>query len=343
MDNAVYLVSECGRGGAIVYSAIVRGFQELKDTFSWPAWSKYANFSGLNVSAGFPAFMTLTCSADNNHFLNNTYCEGSGWPEQSDGTGAHSPWPFCKGFTPHQCSNTTSVFAGNHRKCKTDDNEGRKWTQGSTFVISAWQGPHIPEEPDGWAERWDESVKLMSDANFTVLLGGAGSSRTPTPALNKTTIEAQDFRVQLAVAKKHGMRLIGPQDPSPAALDMHTDVVMGYSAGPDCAEPGVGSFQGCANATTKIGLERPGKLRFSFLLPSYACVPQQCQKGFEGASDYADYVHTFMETVQPDVLVADIYPFFGEHAMTTTVVCRWDPFSRRLRGVAAGDTVEVSW
>ena len=143
-----------------------------------------------------------------------------------------------------------------------------------------------------------------------MLLGGAGSSRTPTPALNKTAIEAQDFRVQLAVAKKHGMRLIGPQDPSPAALDMHTDVVMGYSAGPDCAEPGVGSFEGCANATKKIGRERPGKLRFSFLLPSYACVPQQCQKGFEGASDYADYVQTFMETVQPDVLVADIYPFF---------------------------------
>jgi len=170
-----------------------------------------------------------------------------------------------------------------------------------------------------------------------VLLGGAGSSRTPTPTLNKTTIEAQDFRVQLAVAKKHGMRLIGPQDPSPAALDMHTDVIMGYSAGPDCAEPGVGSFQGCANATTKIGLERPGKLRFSFLLPSYACVPQQCQKGFEGASDYADYVQTFMETVKPDVLVADIYPFFGEHAMTTTVVCRWAPFSRRLRGVAESE------
>ena len=171
VDNAVYLVSECGRGGAIVYSAIVRAFQELKDTFSWPAWSKYANFSGLNASAGFPAFMTLTCSADNNHFLNNTYCEGSGWPEQSDGTGAHSPWPFCKGFTPHQCSNTTSIFAGNHRQCKTDDREGRKWTQGSTFVISAWQGPHIPEEPDGWAERWDERVKQFSDANFTVLLG----------------------------------------------------------------------------------------------------------------------------------------------------------------------------
>ena len=147
----------------------------------------------------------------------------------------------------------------------------------------------------------------------------AGSSRTPTPTLNKTAIEAQDFRVQLGVAKKHGMRLIGPQDPSPAALDMHTDVVMGYSAGPDCAEPGVGSFEGCANATKKIGLERPGKLRFSFLLPSYACVPQQCQKGFEGASDYADYVQTFMETVQPDVLVADIYPFFGEHATTVFV------------------------
>ena len=86
-------------------------------------------------------------------------------------------------------------------------------------------------------------------------------------------IQAQDFRINLDVAERNGMRLIGPLDPSPAALDLHTDVVMGYSAGPSCAEPGVGSFAGCRNASDKLALHRPGKLRFSFVLPSYACVP----------------------------------------------------------------------
>jgi hypothetical protein len=54
-------------------------------------------------------------------FLNNTYCEGAGWPNRSDGTGGTSPWPFCKGFTPHKCSNTTSIFSSNVKQCKTDD------------------------------------------------------------------------------------------------------------------------------------------------------------------------------------------------------------------------------
>lgn len=93
------------------------------------------------------------------------------------------------------------------------------------------------------------------------------------------------------------MRLIGPRDPSAAALDMHTDVVMGwYVAG--CAEPGVPSFAGCANASKKLEKERPGKLALGFLLPSYACVPKKCLSGFEGAANYSDYVEQYMAEVQ---------------------------------------------
>ena len=102
-----------------------------------------------------------------------------------------------------------------------------KWNQGSTFVISNWEAPQAAPG-DGWAQRWDNAVQEMAAANFTVLLGGSGSGRLPTPGgLNKSTIQSEDFRVQLAVAKKYGMRLIGPTDPSYAALDMQTDVCMG--------------------------------------------------------------------------------------------------------------------
>jgi hypothetical protein len=102
-----------------------------------------------------------------------------------------------------------------------------KWNQGSTFVISNWEAPQAAPG-DGWAQRWDHAVQEMAAANFTVLMGGSGSGRLPTPGgLNKSAIQAEDFRVQLAVAKKYGMRLIGPTDPSYAALDMQTDVCMG--------------------------------------------------------------------------------------------------------------------
>jgi hypothetical protein len=40
------------------------------------------------------------------------------------------------------------------------------------------------------------------------------------------------------------------------------------------------------------------------------CTAKPAGKGFEGAVDYVDYVDKFIQTVDPDVLTADIYPFF---------------------------------
>jgi len=96
VDTAVYLVSECP-SGAIQYSAIVRAFEELRSA----------------------SFIQMTCAAGDNLFSDNTYCE-QGWPNRSDGTGAHSPFPFCKGYTAHECTNTTSVFRGNIKQCRDD-------------------------------------------------------------------------------------------------------------------------------------------------------------------------------------------------------------------------------
>ena len=43
-------------------------------------------------------------------------------------------------------------------------------------------------------------------------------------------IQAQDFRINLDVAERNGMRLIGPLDPSPAALDRRRAMGV-YAAG----------------------------------------------------------------------------------------------------------------
>jgi hypothetical protein len=84
------------------------------------------------------------CSAGGNRFVDNSYCQ-PGWPPRSDGRDPARLWPFCKvvfkmppaarharsarrggealtkrsckGFTPHQCTNTSSVFRGNVAQC----------------------------------------------------------------------------------------------------------------------------------------------------------------------------------------------------------------------------------
>ena len=68
--------------------------------------------------------------------------------------------------------------------------KGKRWTQGSTFVISDWQQPEAAAG-DGWEPHWDARVREMAAANFTVLMGSMSSGRLPTPTLNKTTIQAR--------------------------------------------------------------------------------------------------------------------------------------------------------
>jgi hypothetical protein len=68
--------------------------------------------------------------------------------------------------------------------------KGKRWTQGSTFVISDWQQPEAAAG-DGWEPRWDARVREMAAANFTVLMGSMSSGRLPMPMLNKTTIQAR--------------------------------------------------------------------------------------------------------------------------------------------------------
>ena len=121
VDTAVYLVSECP-SGAIQYSAIVRAFEELRSASSQPAWQREYGLGATNWSRpenSMASFIQMTCAAGDNFFSDNTYCE-QGWPNRSDGTGAHSPFPFCKGYTAHECTNTTSVFRGNIKQCRDD-------------------------------------------------------------------------------------------------------------------------------------------------------------------------------------------------------------------------------
>ena len=189
----------------------------------------------------------------------------------------------------------------------------RRWSQGKTFVITGWEGPEASPGP-GWAQRWDAIVSEMAQANFTVLMGGSSSGRQPTPTLNQSTIQAEDLRTTLSIAEKNGMRVIlAPDaeafDPT-TALGAKNGTVMGYGPVPGCSEESADEFGACVNASQLVAARRPGALRFGFLLPTYACVPDRCQKGFRAADNYTDYVTRYMREVEPDVLIVDIYPFF---------------------------------
>ena len=86
------------------------------------AWQREYGLGATNWSRpenSMASFIQMTCAAGDNFFSDNTYCE-QGWPNRSDGTGAHSPFPFCKGYTAHECTNTTSVFRGNIKQCRDD-------------------------------------------------------------------------------------------------------------------------------------------------------------------------------------------------------------------------------
>ena len=70
-------------------------------------------------------------------------------------------------------------------------------------------------------------------------------------------------------------------------------------------EPSQGNFAGLANWSAQIKSLRPDKLRFINLFGAAA-------RQFKTLDDYEKYVADFVQTVQPQLLSMDFYPFFPE-------------------------------
>jgi hypothetical protein len=171
------------------------------------------------------------------------------------------------------------------------------------FVVSMWVDPVVhPSE-------FDARYREMAQANITVLLGGFGATTPDSVGL------------QLAACETNGLKAIvstcggTSTSPTPGACVTNTTIasspaLLGYQMKdePDASE--FPSLKNWSDTVSKQG--KKDGLRFINLLPNYAVASQL------NASSYSAYVQEFMETVDPDVLCMDHYPFFeGAYANAT--------------------------
>jgi hypothetical protein len=155
------------------------------------------------------------------------------------------------------------------------------------FAIGFWVDPPMDERAD---ERYAE----IAAAHFTVVIGGFGAA-TPETVIR-----------QLELCEKYGLKAIVAQ----AGLEPRD-----LPDGPACwgykvrDEPSAAQFAELQAINAGIYAERPGKLAYINLFPSYASPWGQL-----GAPNYDEYVRLFCEEVDTVVLSMDHYPIFKPDA-----------------------------
>lgn len=195
---------------------------------------------------------------------------------------------------------------------KTDDDSSAlaapaRWKQ-DVFAISEWQPPFVSAGPD-WEHEADVRYSEFANANFTVLLGGLNQNETTCYCstgkelcCGKTSVA-----VQMKLCEKHGLKCVpGPKEGG-GVIERIDPTATSSKAwwGFDIKdEPSAREFPMLKNVSDQVAVLYPGHLRFINLLPNYANPAQY------NASDYVEYVDTFVREVQPDVLCMDHYPFF---------------------------------
>ncbi len=151
------------------------------------------------------------------------------------------------------------------------------------FAIGLWVPPETQER---LADRYQE----IADANFTLVIGTAGTNAA----------------TQLALCEKAGLQALvdgsGPVEKLP-----DSPACWGYLLSD---EPGAGGFPDLAKRAAEIRKVRPGRFGYINLLPNYA--PASAL----GTKTYDEYVAKFIETVKPEVLSMDHYPLMRPEADT---------------------------
>lgn len=143
------------------------------------------------------------------------------------------------------------------------------------FAIGLWVPPETHER---LADRYRE----IADANFTLVIGTAGTNAAG----------------QLALCKKVGLKAVVVA-PGPVEKLPDSPACWGYLL---MDEPGAGGFPDLARRAAEIRKVRPGRFGYVNLLPNYA--PAWAL----GTKTYDEYVANFVETVKPEVLSMDHYP-----------------------------------
>ncbi len=160
------------------------------------------------------------------------------------------------------------------------------------FAIGIWVDPPVDEAA---AERY----QLLSQANFNLVIGGFGARS-----------QVQRER-QVGLCNTLGLKLILGRTHNDKFTE-NGDSVWGYAIQD---EPSAEDFPAIAQKMQTLGQTRPGKLGFVNLFPTYADSSQL------GCDNYGDYLQTYMDVVQPEVLCVDHYPFLSPDGDTKQMLC----------------------
>lgn len=150
------------------------------------------------------------------------------------------------------------------------------------FAIGFWVDPPLDDKADA---RYQE----IADANFTLVIGGFGTTGIEKITRQLALCEKYDLKL---IAASHGL---APEDlPIGPAL-------WGYGLRD---EPNASDFPDLRQKADAIRAVRPGKLCYINLFPNYANEKQL------GTPTYDEHVRQFVEIVEPGVLSMDHYPIF---------------------------------
>jgi len=148
------------------------------------------------------------------------------------------------------------------------------------FAIGLWVDPPLDE-------RAEARYKELSEANFTMVIGGFGGDVQRAKQLDLCT----QYDLKLIVSARTGDVASLPNGPT----------VWGYALRD---EPSATDFPVLAKRAEEVRKHHPEKLSYINLFPDYANAEQL------GTETYDDHVRLFMESIQPDVLSMDHYPTF---------------------------------
>ena len=153
------------------------------------------------------------------------------------------------------------------------------------FVISFWVDPPFDENAD---QRYRE----IADANFTMVLGGFGTTLETVPKM-------------LEMCEKYGLKAVVPTYNKPAGTLPDGPACWGYTVRD---EPSTRDFPALKERVDELRKAHPGKLAYINLFPNYV------SKEGMGADSYDEYVARFIKEVGVDVLSMDYYPQFSPTA-----------------------------
>ena len=164
------------------------------------------------------------------------------------------------------------------------------------FCISFWVDPPADTEMDA-------HYAQIANANFTVVMGGFGAN---TPETDKR---------QLDLCQKYGIKALvylkGYEDGAVQGASQMAEITQAdqFPDHPACwgymlhDEPDASLFPALRFMVDHLRSVRPGKLGFINLFPTYASTTQL------GVQTYEEYVRSYINEVNPDVLCMDNYPF----------------------------------